>query len=665
MMPKDDIDDLLGAIFSNGKLNLNPVVKPTGAKKQEPAQVLQQNMEDIAAMNESVRRELEELDQNIRKDGLSSSVSFSPAVDVPRREAVFAALAETIKKHIIGQDAFVEELAKAFESAFLLQGAHASPRAVLVVTGAAGSGRTAAVETACAALRQAGLWQESRPVSLDLSAYPSADSQKVFVQDLYTALESHAPVLIFTGEKEASPAVLRMVGELAMQGEVALSGRYTLQKGMLVEIGTALVPHTVRSLSCEGRVLVFETEQSAQQLAGLFGAGFLQCVSAVCHMQPFSQEALAQLARRQLDELVRRTSGQLSLTLTVDASLENWLTGQFDKEYGVPSLQKAADVLFRAVGEAKLHSRDMKSALLTVQDGQPVLQINDAQSIPLLKETPAQDELAAVRAQLQQIVGLEPVKDYILSLEETCRVNEMRRARGLKTTPISMHMIFTGNPGTGKTTIARLIARYLKAIGALSEGQLVEVTRADLVGKYVGHTAPLTMQAVRAALGGVLFIDEAYSLCRGQDDTFGLEAIDTLVKAMEDYRDNLVVILAGYSREMKQFLQANSGLRSRFPNQIEFPDYTGEELTQIACSLARERGYRIDETALKPLTAYFSAVQAADARTGGNGRLARNVVEDAVLSQSRRILRENCEDLETLLPADFDVLSGKNRTPQP
>lgn len=657
MMPKDDIDDLLGAIFSNGKLNLNPVVKPTGAKKQEPAQALQQNMEDIAAMNESVRRELEELDQNMRKDGLSSSVSSSTAVDTTQRAAVFAALAETIKKHIIGQDDFVEELAKAFEGAFLLQGAHASPRAVLVVTGAAGSGRTAAVETTCTALKQAGLWQESRPVSLDLSAYPSADSQKVFVQDLYTALESHAPVLIFTGEKEASPAVLRVVGELAMQGEVALSGRYTLQKGMLVEIGTALVPHTVRSLSCEGRVLVFETEQSAQQLAGLFGAGFLQCVSAVCHTQPFSQEALAQLAKRQLDELVRRASGQLSLALSVDASLENWLTGQFDKEYGVPSLQKAADVLFRAVGEAKLHSRDMKTALLTVHDGQPVLQINDAQPIPLLKETPVEDELAAVRAQLQQIVGLEPVKDYILSLEETCRVNEMRRARGLKTAPISMHMIFTGNPGTGKTTIARLIARYLKAIGALSEGQLVEVTRADLVGKYVGHTAPLTMQAVRAALGGVLFIDEAYSLCRGQDDTFGLEAIDTLVKAMEDYRDNLVVILAGYSQEMKQFLQANSGLRSRFPNQIEFPDYTGEELTQIACSLARERGYRIDETALKPLTAYFSAVQATDARTGGNGRLARNVVEDAVLSQSRRILRENCEDLETLLPADFDVLS--------
>lgn len=182
MMPKDDIDDLLGAIFSNGKLNLNPVVKPSGTKKQEPAQVLQQNMEDIAAMNESVRRELEELDQNMRKDGLASSVSSSPAVDTPRREAAFATLAETIKKHIIGQDAFVEELAKAFEGAFLLQGTHASPRAVLMVTGAAGSRANNGGGNGLRRAQTGGALAGKPPVSLDLSAYPSADSQKVFVQ---------------------------------------------------------------------------------------------------------------------------------------------------------------------------------------------------------------------------------------------------------------------------------------------------------------------------------------------------------------------------------------------------------------------------------------------------------------------------------------------------
>ena len=148
-------------------------------------------------------------------------------------------------------------------------------------------------------------------------------------------------------------------------------------------------------------------------------------------------------------------------------------------------------------------------------------------------------------------------------------------------------MIFTGNPGTGKTTIARLVAKYLKAIGALGGGQLVEVTRADLVGRYTGHTAPLTNSVIESALGGVLFIDEAYSLYRGEQDSFGLEAIDTLVKGMEDHRDELVVVLAGYTREMEVFLTANSGLASRFPNKIEFPDYTADELLDITNVLAK------------------------------------------------------------------------------
>ena len=138
--------------------------------------------------------------------------------------------------------------------------------------------------------------------------------------------------------------------------------------------------------------------------------------------------------------------------------------------------------------------------------------------------------VAAVREELSQIVGLQPVKDYILSLEDNFKIQQLRRERGLKADSPSMHMIFTGNPGTGKTTVARIVSRYLKAIGVLEGGQLVEVTRGDLVGQYVGHTAPLTQKAIQSALGGVLFIDEAYSLYRGKDDSFGLEAIDTLVK---------------------------------------------------------------------------------------------------------------------------------------
>ena len=225
----------------------------------------------------------------------------------------------------------------------------------------------------------------------------------------------------------------------------------------------------------------------------------------------------------------------------------------------------------------------------------------------------------------------------------------------MKTAEVSKHMIFTGNPGTGKTTIARLISRYMKAIGALSRGQLVEVTRADLVAQYVGQTAPLTMSVIKSAIGGVLFIDEAYSLYRGKDDSFGLECIDTIVKAMEDNRDDLIVILAGYSREMSVVLESNSGLKSRFPNTIEFKDYTGEELYAIAKIQAKSKGYVIAEGAEEELTDYFDEVQSINAAEAGNGRLARNIIEDAILRQSRRLVHHPDEKMDELKLEDFDL----------
>jgi len=175
------------------------------------------------------------------------------------------------------------------------------------------------------------------------------------------------------------------------------------------------------------------------------------------------------------------------------------------------------------------------------------------------------------------------------------------------------------------------------------------------VGRYVGHTAPLTKQVIESALGGVLFIDEAYSLYRGKDDSFGLESIDTLVKGMEDNRDDLLVVLAGYTKEMQEFLQSNSGLKSRFPNVIEFPDYTGEELLSIANIQASSKEYYVAEEAQTPLLEYFTRVQLRNAKESGNGRLARNKIEEAILNQSRRLIAEPESDMKELKLMDFDL----------
>ena len=263
------------------------------------------------------------------------------------------------------------------------------------------------------------------------------------------------------------------------------------------------------------------------------------------------------------------------------------------------------------------------------------------------------------RQALDNLIGLSSVKKEIDRMISMVNLNKKRMEMGLEPEPISLHSVFMGNPGTGKTTVARMIGEILWEAGAFKgdEFKFIEATEPDLVSSNVGQTAEKTFALLEKAKGGVLFIDEAYALYRGKDDSFGLEAIDTLVKAMEDHRDDLIVILAGYSKEMETFLNANSGLKSRFANIINFEDYTGHELVLIAKSIAASKDYRIDEEALKPLEDYFSKVQSRKDMTSGNGRLARNIVEEAILNQSKRVLEDDAE-IDLLQLVDFDLKEG-------
>lgn len=262
-----------------------------------------------------------------------------------------------------------------------------------------------------------------------------------------------------------------------------------------------------------------------------------------------------------------------------------------------------------------------------------------------------------VKSELDNVIGLEKVKQYILDLENDLIIQDRREKAGLNKTALSKHMIFVGNPGTGKTTMARIIAKYFKAMGILSTGQLREVSRNDLIGQYLGHTAKQTSEVIRSALGGVLFIDEAYSLSRDKNDVFGMEAIDTLVKAMEDYREDLVIILAGYRDEMEDFLKVNSGLKSRFPHLIEFEDYSPSEMVQIALKTAVSKGYRLEKKCMDPLERLFERCQIKGKNDSGNGRLVRNIIEQAILHQSKRLLNSLSQELDLLEIEDFNFES--------
>ena len=246
--------------------------------------------------------------------------------------------------------------------------------------------------------------------------------------------------------------------------------------------------------------------------------------------------------------------------------------------------------------------------------------------------------LEELMLKLNELVGLKNVKKEVNSLINLVRVSKLREERGMKATPVSLHLVFTGNPGTGKTTVARLLSGIYREIGVLSRGQLVEVDRAGLVAGYVGQTAMKTQEKVNEAMGGILFIDEAYTLVKEGND-FGQEAIDTLLKAMEDNRDDLIVIVAGYPDLMNRFLDSNPGMRSRFNKFIEFDDYSAEELMKIFLSMCKRSGYTLTGKARKAVTEYFEEyyLEHSKDNSSANGRAVRNYFENAIVRQANRL----------------------------
>ncbi len=273
---------------------------------------------------------------------------------------------------------------------------------------------------------------------------------------------------------------------------------------------------------------------------------------------------------------------------------------------------------------------------------------------PAAADTPP-EPLEDLLAELDELVGQEAVKHRVHLVADFLRVQQLRAERELPTIETSYHLVFTGNPGTGKTTVARLLARIYRTLGVLDRGHLVEVDRSGLVAGFVGQTAPLVTARFDEADQGMLFIDEAYALARGGTNDFGREAIDQIVKLMEDRRDRVVLVVAGYSGEMAEFLDTNPGLRSRFPTVVDFPDYSTDELVEIVVRQGERQRYELDESAVAALRGLLDS--APRGQGFGNARLARNLFEAAIANHASRVIRAGgdptTDQLTTLVAEDL------------
>lgn len=639
--------------FSNIYNDSLDVLESTQDALQKIIVANNQNIKELKEATTLSDKDLNSLRKEIEKD-------FNVKIDSPETivygkasKEVFDKINQELKGMVIGQDAASDLMTIAFRRPYVVGSNPMKVRNSILLIGGNGSGRHLLVASMANLLKKYGLTTSSEINTIDMARYQSQAQETLFLQDIYVALQGKNPIIVIENFESASPVYNRMLSELTITGKCSLNKRYVFANNQLQEATSRLSSEVIDHLDGNNKTLVYISENSTAKIMDYFGKQFIDAIDDRVETALLDSTAVSQIVDKLLISFKQKCSSQLEIDVHVEASLSEYIKASFEPNDGVDSISPIIRKIYDELVDLALRNDQIISLSLKYDDG--VIAYNDQKQYALELQDDSQKEREAVQKELDEVVGLNAVKDYLLSLENHIKVSKLRKQKGLKTAEVSKHMIFTGNPGTGKTTIARLVSRMMKACGILKQGQLVEVTRADLVGKYVGHTAPLTMDVIQSAIGGVLFIDEAYSLYRGKDDSFGLEAIDTIVKAMEDHRDDLIIILAGYSKEMEDFLKANSGLKSRFANIIHFEDYTGEELMQISKSIAKSKDYVIAKDALKPIQDYFTIVQMRKDATSGNGRLARNLVEDAILRQSKRLLEDPSAEMDVLLLQDFDL----------
>lgn len=587
--------------------------------------------------------------------------NYTPTKDtekvVNRANDIFEILPTELKRYWVGSENDILSLTKSFQRPYVSGFSNTKPKNSILLLGTESRGKVYSIKCISEILKQKKVFRYSEVAEVDMKEYGSDSSDSLFLSDLFKALNTNTESIVFDNIDKASLSQLDIIYQLLKEGTYKLSKRYMSNNGGLAEATGVLNTELVSEITSNGKFFILTSELSQAKIVSILGNKIVKELRDIITLEPLDDKQIKDLVYTLLVNLAAKCKKHLRADVKFDDLIIEALSRIYTVKYGVCGLEEYIDEHFyEPLSEMKLQDvlRDDESVSLTY-DGDYCVTLKNGEKIltsKYLKNFNAM-ELEEAKKELYQVIGLESVKQYVLNLETNFKVQQMREDKGLKKSNISMNMIFVGNPGTGKTTIARIVAKYLKAIGVLSSGHLCEVTRADLVGQYAGHTAVKTTDVINSAIGGVLFIDEAYSLCRDKNDTFGLEAIDALVKGIEDNRDDLVVILAGYEEEMQEFLKTNSGLKSRFQNVVHFEDYSVDEMYAIAEVTAKSKGYKLAADCKEGMLHTFEKHQIKGKNDGGNGRLVRNIIESAVLNQSKRIVNNPEDDIEMLTASDF------------
>lgn len=614
-------------------------VVSTGALKNS---AVTQGPQHVPHSTGAVKEVIEDAKYGVKQMGLQKSNE--------ELDAIFSDIKRELNSVILGQSSFIDELIVAFKKPFFSRTKGKVQNTVLL-SGPTGTGKNTTLQLLVDQLYKKKLVPYKRMAVIDLRNYTDRDIQSNFIVDCTAAFDYGIGTVCFTGFEKANSEVLQYVSKLVQEGYFR-------------------TPNNVM-IDASNYYLFFKTDADVKEvvngqlppsIANRIPSNILKGIQSFAISAPLKPVDVEMILKEKLNAAANKLKTKAQLNVVFEPTVYSGLVERIiaTKKYG-KAVQTLVDkdlyhelLDLRARGTVKAGDR----ILIQLHEDDLVAKLGQQsyllKSIPLVKEENLDDLLK----ELDRLVGLHSVKRSVHELLETVKMEKVRQEAGFKSVgKMAIHMVFTGNPGTGKTTVARLVSRILKAMGLLSQGQLVEVARQDLVGEYLGSTAPKTNQAIDRALGGVLFIDEAYSLSRNKQDPFGIEAIDTLVKGMEDHREDLVLVLAGYTKEMETFLKANPGLQSRFPYIIEFPDYSSEEMYEILVEMARAKEFSIDPGIKEGLLELFDSKQITGRSDAGNGRLVRNLLEEAIRKQAVRLNQETGKkDYQLLTAADFGIV---------
>lgn len=569
-----------------------------------------------------------------------------------------------LSDYVLGQKEYINKLSIAFKRPFFY-GDTEGVKNTIFITGPKGSGKHLSIKAITRFLKEEKILKKSGLFTLDLANYKlEKDADNLFLTDLYNGLYGQEPVIVFDNFDKCHSSVLDTITKLVIDEKLKLNKRYMDQSDSMIDVTGKgnLTLNTTDEIQANGKYLVFITEKSEDKIRAMFSSKFMQKVYDIISTIALTEENLLTITKAILEDYKLKINNNLGVGIDFKESVLKHIVKNASRSEGAHSLKAYVEEnIYAPIVELQLTKKISKdrSYYLSEEDNTLILNsgVEKIQLASVIKKADTEG-IEELNKELENVIGLDSVKTFIKTLQDNIKVQNLRKSQGANEAKISLHMIFTGNPGTGKTTMARIMARYLKALGYLSSGHLVEVSRNDLVGQYVGETAQKTMAKVSSAMGGILFIDEAYSLARDNNDVFGIEAVDSLVKAVEDNRDNLVVILAGYTKEMEDFLKTNSGLKSRFNHNVEFPDYTPKELLQISKVLAKSNGYKMEDALDEKLITLYEGKQIKGKNDSGNGRLARNIIEQAIANQSKRLAAIDekdisKDDMNTLTVSDF------------